>query len=207
MASKLSGLSTIGIILAGGKSTRMGEDKGTIVLGGVPLIRRVYAAISPVVGEVYVVGTGVSRYAPLLPSDCRFLEEEPMYRGPLWGLAAAWESLPPCDWILVTACDLPNLQTRVLQQWHDRLPSLSPTELAYLPRSSRGWEPLCGFYRDRQRASLTAAVAAGTNSFQDWLAGMTIATIDRVPPQMAFNCNTPADIELFQQSRVDGSST
>ena len=44
-----------GIILAGGKSSRMGEDKGFLKLNGKTFMSSIIAALNPIVGEIIIV--------------------------------------------------------------------------------------------------------------------------------------------------------
>ncbi|MEO1299934.1 MAG: molybdenum cofactor guanylyltransferase, partial [Cyanobacteria bacterium J06636_16] len=91
------------------------------------------------------------------------------------------------------ACDLPALRSEVLQQWQQSLPDVPPNAIAYLPRTTKGWEPLCGFYRYTSLPSLQTHVAAGRRSFQKWLNQQTVQAIPDVSPVMLINCNTPED--------------
>ena len=51
-----------GIILAGGKSSRMGEDKGLIELNNKPFIKHIINAVTPLVSETIVLESGNDLY-------------------------------------------------------------------------------------------------------------------------------------------------
>ena len=72
------------IILAGGRSSRMGRDKATIEIAGVPLIRRIYDVVVTCVdlGQIYVVTPWPERYRQILPADCNFILEQQPHQGP-----------------------------------------------------------------------------------------------------------------------------
>ncbi len=189
------------VILAGGHSSRMGRDKATIEIAGVPLIRRIYDVVANCVdlGQIYIVTPWPDRYRQVLPTDCKFILEQQPHQGPL---IAFVRSLAEIDatWILLLACDLPNLSTPVVQSWIDRLPSIDSQSIAYLPRHvSKGWEPLCGFYRQIYLDSAIEYIDNGGRSFQGWLEMQIVAELIITDPRCLANCNTPADLAAISQ--------
>jgi len=113
--------------------------------------------------------------------------------GPLIGFA---QGLPHfrADWILLLACDLPNLQPTVLTQWQQELAQIPATTMACLPEGPKGWEPLCGFYRRQCQPDLLSFIVGGGRSFQTWLTHHSVQALPPVDPQLLFNCNTPEDL-------------
>jgi molybdenum cofactor guanylyltransferase len=185
------------IVLAGGQSLRMGRDKALIEIAGTPMLRRVCEAALCCTSTVYVVARD-DRYQSLLPPNCHLIIEVPLERehqgaGPLVGFAQGLTAIAT-DWVLLLACDLPRLQGKTLQQWSRQLDQVPPRAMALLPRSPKGWEPLCGFYRRSSVTSLNEFVATGGRSFQAWLAGQAIETL-AVDDRLLLNCNTPQDLD------------
>ncbi len=190
-------------ILAGGRSSRMGVDKATISIGGIPLIRRIYNVVAACTDRhsttleqrIYVVTPWAERYQPILPVSCLFAIERQPDRGPLMGFAASLTEITSA-WVLLLACDLPNLSTPAIQSWIDELADVPRQSMAYLPRNleGKGWEPLCGFYRRSCLASLLEYIDVGGRSFQGWLANCTVTELPIGDRQLLFNCNTPADL-------------
>jgi molybdopterin-guanine dinucleotide biosynthesis protein A len=202
MANSLSA-----IILAGGQSTRMGQDKALILLQGMPLLCRTCNVALECTPLVYVVTPRTEVYAPLLPAECQMVHEQLLEnnlttQGPLVGFAQGL-AVVDTEWVLLLACDLPYLQADLLQNWMLQLATVDPAIAALLPRSKPGWEPLCGFYRPTCLPRLTEFIQADGRSFQQWLAQETVQAIAFSPlasirtreEQMLFNCNTPADLE------------
>jgi molybdenum cofactor guanylyltransferase len=190
------------MILAGGWSSRMGQDKATISIDGIPLIRRIYdvaAACSDnarvLEDRVYVVTPWVDRYQPILPITCQFLLEQQPHQGPLVGFAQSLHQITSA-WVLLLACDLPNLSTPVVQAWIDGLGDIPHQSIAYLPKNpdGKGWEPLCGFYRRSGLDSLLEYIQTGGRSFQGWLANRIVTELAVSDRQWLLNCNTPADL-------------
>ncbi len=181
----------------------MGTDKAVISIEGVPLIRRIYNVVAAcndckstrLEHQIYIVTPWVERYQPLLPIGCVFLTEQQPHQGPLIGFAVVLAEISS-DWVLLLACDLPNLSTPAVQKWIGELADVSSQSMAYLPRNlaGKGWEPLCGFYRRSCLASLLEYIEAGGRSFQGWLATCTVTELAIDDRQLLFNCNTPADL-------------
>ncbi len=192
------------IILAGGQSSRMGRDKALIALQGVPLLRKVCEVALSCTNEVYVVTPWCERYQDILPNACRIIQEvalpgETTPHGPLIGFAQGLAQVET-DWVLLLACDLPQLQVEVLQRWTEQLEKTEEDVIALLPRQSKGWEPLCGFYRCQCLPMLTQFINQGGRSFQHWLAQHSVQELPVNNTQMLLNCNTPADLERIVRS-------
>lgn len=190
------------IVLAGGQSKRMGQDKALVAIQDVPLLQRVCDIALQCTPIVYVITFRPERYRAIVPPACHLIQEyalpgESTPHGPLIGFAQALETLQPeaqTEWVLLLACDLPYLSGERLQHWTNALEHVGDA-IALLPRSTKGWEPLCGFYRTSCLASLRAAIERGDRSFQSWLAQEFVQELPLHDTQMLFNCNTPQDLE------------
>lgn len=190
------------MILAGGRSVRMGQDKAAMQIGGIPLIRRIYDVVANchyhstvLTNSIYVVTPWANRYQPILPISCHFIPEQQPHQGPLQGFAQGLSHIT-ATWVFLLACDLPNLSVPIVQNWIAGLEDLPPQSIAYLPRNfDKGWEPLCGFYRRTCLDSLREYLSAGGKSFQGWLATHSVTELEIADRQWLLNCNTPADLQ------------
>lgn len=194
-------LSLSAIVLAGGQSSRLGQDKALIAPQGIPLLRQVCEVALECTAEIYVVTSWPERYQDILPNSCQVIQEFPLPgetspHGPLVGFAQGMAQVET-DWVLLLACDLPHLQVEVLQSWVARLLQVPEEVIALLPRQAQGWEPLCGFYRRQCLPRLTEFINQGGRSFQHWLAENPVEELPVSDTQMFFNCNTPEDLELL----------
>lgn len=200
------------VILAGGRSSRMGHDKALISLGNETLIERTCGVALACADAVYVVTPWPQRYAALLPASINFVAEqaapEPPEKpaGPVAALVQTLEMLQAQpgarpEWLLLLACDMPNLSAPVLSTWRQGLADISPSALAYLPQRQGRWEPLCGFYRATALDDLRQYVAAGGRSFQPWLNQRSVVPIALTAKTagMLANLNTPADLAQWQE--------
>lgn len=101
---------TGGIVLCGGRSSRMGRPKAWLPVGGELMLQRVVRVVGGVVGPVVVVAAP-GQEVPNLPPGVRVVRDEIEGRGPLGGLAAGLAALRgECDAAYLSACDVPLLR-------------------------------------------------------------------------------------------------
>jgi molybdenum cofactor guanylyltransferase len=175
----------------------MGQDKALLVVEGVPLLTRICRIAQQVADPVYVVTPWGDRYQSVVDRAVQFIPEVRVSKetnGSLIGFIQGL-AIVQTEWVLLLACDLPNLQVEVLRQWAAAL-SDAGDAIALLPRNPEGWwEPLCGFYRRDCLASLEAYVESGGRSFQKWIEqqGAKVRELEGDDREMLLNCNTPED--------------
>ena len=131
-------LSASGIIMAGGKSTRMGCDKGALVLQGKTLADR---TIDSIVGlfmdTIYVT----NRPSEVDRNDVIVATDEIPYLGPLGGLAAGLR-LSNNEANFVVAFDMPFINKKLIAY----MVSLSDEADIIVPKIGGGYEPLFAVY-------------------------------------------------------------
>lgn len=206
-------LNTAALVLAGGKSRRMGRDKALLKLPPphqqLTLLQHTCNIAQACVSRTYVLTAWPDRYMNLLPSSVALLQEQRTNAGPLVALAQGWSIIlagartnnePAPDWLLVLACDMPALDRATIQTWQRGLHHISKDAIATLPRQNNQWEPLCGFYHHRCIASLQTAIENNLRSFQPWLANETVIPLTLQDSNMLRNCNTPAQWQSFLAS-------
>ncbi len=130
-------------VLAGGRSTRMGQEKTLLPVDGVPLIVRVVSAVLEVCADAVVVTNQPDVAARAgLPDSVAVVRDEIAYQGPLGGLATAL-GVARQPWVLAVAADMPWLEpgvARVLWEEH------ADADVV-IPVSEKGVEPLLALYR------------------------------------------------------------
>ena len=98
-----------GIVLCGGKSTRMGVPKATLPFGAETMLQRVVRLLGTVVSPVIVVAAR-DQSLPALPDEVSVTRDEREARGPLEGIRAGLSALPESiDAAYITSCDVPLL--------------------------------------------------------------------------------------------------
>ncbi len=145
-----------GIILAGGKSSRMGRDKLTLEVGGRPLISRVHDALVPSCGEIILVGNGPDVTNARRVGDLREGRE-----GPLAGLEAGLGAASS-PWVFVVAGDMPFVPPGLVRFLLDRLRSRGLR--AVVPRHAGRVHPLCAAYDRGVLADVSRLLDSGTRA-------------------------------------------
>jgi molybdopterin-guanine dinucleotide biosynthesis protein A len=108
-----------GIVLSGGKSTRMGSSKALLPFGPETMLQRVVRLLREVVSPIVIVAA-VGQQLPDLPSDVIVAYDEHEGRGPLEALRAGLKALPHhVDAAYVTSCDVPLLVPKFVRQMLD----------------------------------------------------------------------------------------
>jgi molybdenum cofactor guanylyltransferase len=112
-------MNTGGIVLCGGKSTRMGTSKAHLAFGAETMLQRVVRLLSTVVSPIVVVAAP-DQLLPEVPDDTIVTRDEREGRGPLEGLRAGLKALPPAvDLAYVTSCDVPLLEPAFVSRMID----------------------------------------------------------------------------------------
>lgn len=185
-----------GLVLAGGRSSRMGTDKAALLHpDGRPLARRTRDLLAEAGCETVVLSL---RHDQELPpgfddlNDVRIARDpEGQSEGPLAGMLAAFRSEPDADW-LVLACDLPRLDVETLTHLvSSRLPG--ECFLSYRSEFDGLPEPLCAFYAAEALTVLEQFQADGMRCPRKVLIRNNCRLLDPVSPRALDNANTPDD--------------
>jgi len=182
-----------GFVLAGGKSCRMGQDKGLMRLAGQPLVLRAAEILRPVVQAVTLLAPP-DRYGSLgLPVLADLWPD----RGPLSALCTGLIS-SDAEWNLFLACDLPHISPRFMELMVQRVRAARGD--AVVPRTRDGWQPLCAAYHVRCRGVFERAMHDGRLSIIGLYEEIQLGAI--TPDELAaaglsevefVNVNTPED--------------
>jgi molybdenum cofactor guanylyltransferase len=136
-----------GIILCGGKSSRMGRDKATLPFGNEVLLQRVVRIMMDVVSvRTLVIVAALDQVLPELPVGLTIVRDQRPERGPLEGLAAGLSAIASdVDAVYATSCDVPLLQPGFIRAVFDQL---GDCEIA-VPSDGQFFHPLAAVYRPR----------------------------------------------------------
>ncbi len=195
-----------GVLVAGGKSRRMGRDKRFLELGGQTLLQRVLSVLQSLFDEVLVAlaeplpqltGQGYRVVMDLIP-NCAMLG------GLYTGLSSA--SHPR---VLAVGCDMPFLNPASIR----RLAELGAQADVAIPKLATGLQPMHAVYSKTCLPHLEQMARAQQFKVQDLaeVPGLTVKLVPEkdfldVDPQLLsfFNINTPADFE-FARKLLAGS--
>jgi molybdenum cofactor guanylyltransferase len=136
------------IVLCGGRSTRMGQDKGTLPFGDESMLDRVVRIVRSISDDVIVVGRREQQHATVHDT----MEDQ----GPLAGIAAGLAA-STTDLNLVVACDMPLLKPAVLQRLAEAIGDHDACVAVLDGHASA----VCGVYRKRVAPRAQALLDAG----------------------------------------------
>lgn len=193
-----------GVVLAGGRSQRMGGgDKCLLTLGPSTMLERIVARFAPQVGRLVLSANGdPARFARLaLPVLADPLGD---FAGPLAGLLAAIEwtlrEAPATTHVASAPGDAPFLPLDLVARLAAAV-SDDPRAVA-LARSPAGLAPVCGLWPVGLDRDLRAALSAGTRKVRDWAGRHPLRFVDfaslPIGGQLVdpfFNVNSPADLD------------
>ena len=132
------------VILAGGKSARMGRDKARLEIGGRPLMaRQIQLARETGAGEIFISGRAGADYAEF---KCPVLYDRFGDAGPLAGIERVLAETSSAK-VLVLAVDMPNLTPVILKQLIGR----ARERMGVIPRIEGRMEPLAAVYSKSAR--------------------------------------------------------
>jgi molybdopterin-guanine dinucleotide biosynthesis protein A len=185
-----------GLVLAGGRSTRMGQDKAALHYDGRSQLDRAFDLLSPLVARCFVSVRGDQSADPLRARHPQIVDAPGGPEGPIAGIQAALRAHPEAAW-LVLACDLPLLDAGTLQHL---IASRDPARIATAFRSSHDGlpEPLCAIYEPAAGAALQKFLAGGRICPRKFLGQNDAKLLDQPRAEALDNVNTPADFDAAQ---------
>ena len=147
------------IILAGGKSSRMGRDKAMLSINGRPLIEHIIETLRPVVGEIIISASEISAYSF---SDVRVVADEIPDQGPFHGIVQAMRSarFPLC---FIISCDIPEVPVRLVR----RMIALAHNADGAVPVCGGYAEPMCAVYSKKILPLMKLSLAEGNRRLQN----------------------------------------
>jgi molybdopterin-guanine dinucleotide biosynthesis protein A len=179
-----------GAILAGGRARRFGgRDKGSLVVEGQSILERQLAVLKALTDDILIVGAADA------PCPARPVADLVPGCGPLGGLHTALDRARG-DATIVIACDMPYLSAPLLEH----LLMLTEDADAVVPRTARGYHPLCAAYTRACLAPATARLMEGRLKMVDLFDAVRVrvVTAEEIAAfgdgnRLLTNVNTPAD--------------
>lgn len=172
------------IVLCGGKSSRMGQDKATLPFGPELMLQRVVRILSQVIDpNAIVVVASPEQFLPQLPDQVIVTRDERPNRGPLEGIANGLRSMPnDVDAVYATSCDVPLMVPEFVAQMFDQL---GKNEIA-VPYDGQYHHPLAAVYRPRVLAVIELLLAS-----------------DRLRPRFLFDEVATVEVPVDRLREVD----
>ena len=182
-------------ILAGGKSSRMGTDKGLVLLEGLPLIERITRQISHLFANIFIVTNKPEEYSQFgYPMVSDLVKDV----GPLGGIYTALD-YDTHDYTLILSCDMPFVSQGILLY----LLKAAEKHQAVVPRMDKFShpEPLRAVYRSDCQIEIYKYLQTGGRKVVGFYEAIDVRYVERgeiekIDPgaESFFNANTPQDL-------------
>ena len=185
-------------ILVGGQARRFGGlDKSTLVVGGRTILDYQIRELSQIADDILLVGSGRAKPAP---AGLRLIVDRHPDCGPLGGLDAALAEARD-DAVIVMACDMPCVTAPLLAH----LVGLAGEAQAVVPRTERGYHPLCAVYSRTCRHAVGDRLASRRLSLMGLLEDVTVRIVEPSELEpfgaadfLLTNVNTPAELHAVE---------
>ncbi|WP_186369911.1 molybdenum cofactor guanylyltransferase MobA [Yersinia aleksiciae] len=186
-----------GVILAGGRSSRMGgNDKGLILLHGKPLFQHVIDRLKPQVDHVLI---NANRHQALYQESGIPVISDIItgFVGPLAGMHAGL-SHSSTEWVVFAPCDVPALPIHLVSQlWHGKGQALA----AYVYDGERA-HPTLALMHVSLKSRLAEFLAKGDRKLMILMESVNAQPVIFSGQASLFsNLNTPADCDLWEQGK------
>jgi molybdopterin-guanine dinucleotide biosynthesis protein A len=189
-----------GYVLAGGGSTRFGQDKALVEIDGERMLLRMHRLLRSVTPNANVIAAP-QKYAAL---GVTAISDRWDGQGPLAGIITALlttgEADATVEWNLIVGCDMPFLTEEWLAYLVER--ALTSRAEVVAPRSSQGLEPLCACWRTRVALKLQTAFDGGVRKITEAMKRLEMEVVDEADwkrfdtsGRLFWNMNTAADYD------------
>ncbi|HEY2385748.1 MAG TPA: molybdenum cofactor guanylyltransferase [Candidatus Binatia bacterium] len=168
-----------GIVIAGGRSRRMGRPKAALPLGGTSMLQYVAARLAPLVGELVVVAAAEQEVPIVNMTGARVVRDRVRDEGPLPALALGLGAIAT-PWAIVLGCDTPFVRRAVLRLLLDA----RGASAGVVPSWDGRLQPLVACYRRELAPEIDALVARGERRMRAVaeLPGVRIVDAERLAP-------------------------
>ncbi len=181
-----------GLVLTGGRSTRMQQDKSGLQYHGVSQTEFVHALLAPHMRDV-LVSTRAEQADKADHAGLPQLHDRFHGLGPIGGILTAMQADPAAAW-LVVACDLPFLESGTFEALVSGRNPFKPAT-AFRGTGNGLPEPLCAIYEPKARYRLHQFVGLGCHCPRKVLINSDPQLLDQANPQWLDNVNTPEELE------------
>ena len=183
-------------ILCGGKSSRMGTDKGFVKFRNKCFMDWCLEAVSQITRNIHLV-TGEKKYAQF---GYPLLEDIYKEKGPVGGIHTALEN-STTDWNLILSCDIPGITGSLLKKLVYRTPGA--TSVAFLNSTSQDY-PLVAMYHKDCKSFFSEAIQAHDLKLMNLIRRMDHTTIKVAPSEShnLNNINTPQELENLNNTTI-----
>lgn len=178
-----------GVLLTGGKSSRMGEDKASIPVEGEVLSHRIVRGLLEQCNRVTTVGL-----EPLPLPNVDFIRDQEEYQGPLVALSLLE---PSAAFVFVASCDLVRFDHRVVAYLASKI---GDAKAAMVIQDGYP-QPLCSLYQSEAFKTIKTAFASGERKLIRWASNLDPVFVSQddlkaagLDPRCFMGANTPEEL-------------
>lgn len=182
------------IIMAGGKSRRMGKDKTILPINGIPAIKHIFAQLRPHFDQIIVSSNNIAQHSF---DGVEVVKDEAKGKGPLMGIASALRVSRNQD-NFVVACDIPDvdinfvrLLIRECRGFDAVIPQTGPSH----------YEPLFAIYRKDILVSIDESISRGKFKILEPLKKRKVKYLESSEALKLKNLNTMNDYQQFVKEK------
>ena len=187
-----------GVILAGGKSTRMGENKAFVPFAGKPIIEILIGRLSDIFKDVIIIA---NKPEPYLKYGLDVIKDAVKPCGPLGGIYTAL-TFSKTRLNFVVACDMPFFNKDIARFMVNEASRYD----AVIPRHAGRLEPLCAVYSENCIAPIEKEITAGNAKVTSFISEVKTRIVDEseiarfdLDCNAFTNVNTRDDYRLLQE--------
>lgn len=188
-----------GLVLAGGKSTRMGSDKGLLTYHGIPQQEYLYRILEQICDTVFISVREEQQQS--IPTKFNVIVDQNEYRGPFNGILSAHSEHPEVAW-LVLACDVPLIDMETLEKLIEER-DVTKFATSFATQKTKLPEPLITIW---EPAGLKKAMdyldTAESSCPRKFLINSEIHLVFPKQDELLYNANSVSDYE-FIKSKID----
>lgn len=186
-----------GVLLAGGKSRRMGQDKALLQLDGMTLFERSLLLLQQFFSHILIAGERPDLERSGVPAIADFYPGSAL-GGIHTGLFAA-----ETDWIFVAPCDMPYPDARIVT----RLLAERNGFDAVVPRTPEGYEPVFALYHKNCLTQMEAMLQQNEFRIYDFYQRIRIRYLESADlpegwERSLINLNTPAQLARIKEKKL-----
>lgn len=186
-----------GIILAGGKSSRLGEEKGLASFNGKPLVSYAIDVLEPIVGKLLIsANTQLEEYEKF---GYETVQDEVSGIGPMGGILTGLKK-SESRFNLILSCDTPFVTTAL----YEYLLKSAEYYQIVVPKHNDFIEPLCSIYATNVLWELQHCVENGNFKMHDFFKKADLKAID-ITPDLPFY-NEDLFVNINTQKELKGLS-
>ncbi len=184
--------SLYGLVLSGGKSTRMGTDKGLIAYHGLPQRAHLYKLLDQVCERTFI-SLRKDQTADL-SNEFETIIDLDEFKGPYNGLLSAHKKYPEVAW-LVLACDLPLIDLEALQELISARDS-KYLSTAFAMKENPLPEPLCAIWEPEAMQESVVYMQSGNGSCpRKYLINSQVKLVFPKNENVLLNANSEAEYQ------------